>query len=161
MRISISSFGRTPPRGSPSRKAPCRPLLAAPEVVHVTVEDVSHALAFGDRDGEREEGDVPLCVERAVDRVDDEEGQAGSEAADLLREDRDVEMREPAQDRVFRRLVDRGRVVAAEAGAGHRLALDPRRKVGEHAAHVVDRLAAEREPVGHSGISSRPEVSFG
>jgi len=49
-----------------------RPLLAGAEVVDVAEEDVVHRLTVGDRHRDREEGDAPLGVERAVDRVDDD-----------------------------------------------------------------------------------------
>jgi hypothetical protein len=54
------------------------------------------------------------------------------------------------------RLVDRGRIVAALAGADHGLAVRARRQLGEHAAHVDDRLAAEREPVSQAGGRAGP-----
>ena len=86
---------------------------------------------------------------------------AVAEPADLLGDDRDVELAEARDDHVLRCLVDRRRVVAAEALADDRLALGARRQLVEHAAHVLDRRAAQCEPVGHSGSKSRPLVSFG
>ena len=47
--------------------------------------------------------------------------------------------------------VDRGRLVAALAVADDRLALVARRQLDEHAADVLDRVAADRQPVRHSG----------
>ncbi len=102
-----------------------------------------------------------FALTRAVDRVDDDDRRAAAEPADLLRDDRHVEVAEAGDDRVLGRLVDRGRLVAAEAGADDRLALDAGRQLLEHALHVRDRGATDGEPVGHSGRKSRPEVSFG
>ena len=48
------------------------PLLARPEVVDVAEVDVVHRRSLGDREGEREERDRALCVDRPVDRVDDD-----------------------------------------------------------------------------------------
>ena len=75
-RISIRSFGPGASSGAPPRKAP-RPRSAThssrgPEVVDVAEVDVVHRRPVGDREGEREERDRALRVDRAVDRVDDD-----------------------------------------------------------------------------------------
>ena len=163
-RISIVSLGRTRERLAVQRRAlaaPRDPLLAAAEVVDVAEVHVAHPLAVGNGDRDGEERDAALRVQRAVDRVDHDDGVAGAEPADLLRDDRDVELAEARDDRILGRLVDRGRLVAAEALPDDGLALGARRQLDEHAPHVVDRRAAQREPVGHSGKRSRPLVSFG
>ena len=66
---------------------------------------------------------------------------------DLLGDDRDAERPEAREDDALGGLVDRGRLVAAAAAADHRLPLDARRQVGEHAAHVLGGGTAEGEPV--------------
>ena len=67
------------------------------------------------------------------------------------------------QDRFLRRLVDGGRLVTAAARPDHRLALGARRQPLERRVDVLDRRAAQLEPVGHSasGSISRPDVSLG
>ena len=61
----------------------------------------------------------------------------------------------------LRGLVDRGRVVAADARAQDRLALEARRQVLEDDADVGDSVPAQLSHVAHSGWKSRPEMSFG
>ena len=141
-RISIVSFGRTVERLAVQRRAfaaPRDPLLAAAEVVDVAEVHVAHPLAVGDRDRDREERDAALRVQRAVDRVDHDDGRrplpsrpTSSETivtSSMLAQARD--------DRVLGRLVDRRRLVAAEPLTDDRLALGARRQLLEHAAHVA------------------------
>ena len=85
-------------------------------------------------------------------------------------------------DRILGSFVDRRRLVTAETLADDGLALVARRQLLEYAAHVLDRRAAEREPIrvrsgtgkagtsaigrlcrveAQSGMSSKPLVSFG
>ena len=71
------------------------------------------------------------------------------EAADLLRDDRAGSLAHPGEDDVLRGLVDRGRVVAAEARAHHGLALDARGQALEHGLDVRDRGPAELQPISH------------
>ena len=143
-----------------------RPLLTRTEVVDVAEDDVVHRRAVGDGEREREEGDVPLCVQRAVDRVaDDAPAPAAAEdaLAELLRHEREipVELLEPPDDGRLGGRVDRSRVVAADAQPEHRLALDSSRQFGEHRLDVADRGAADVEPRRHSGCRSSPLISFG
>src|ERR671915_2247869 len=72
-----------------------------------------------------------------------------------------MELLEPRDDRPLRGGVDRGRVVAADAGSEDRLALDPRRQLVEHGADVLRGGPAELEPGRHAGWKSRPESSLG
>jgi hypothetical protein len=149
--------------------APFRdPLLARPEVVDEAEAHIVHRGPFRDGDGEGEVRDASLCVDRAVDRVDDHpELTASAERPDpeLLGDEGEVdaERLEPPHDDVLGRRVDRSRIVASLTGAEHGLALDARRQVGEDALELLDAPAREREPVGHgsSGWKSRPETSFG
>jgi hypothetical protein len=143
-----------------------RPLLAVAEVVDVAEDDVAHRLPLRDREREREEGNVALGVQRAVDRVaDDAPRLAGAEDAlpELLRDEREVlvERFQPVDDRGLGGRVDRGRVVAAFAGLQHGLALDPGRQLLEHAPDVADCLAADLQPGLHRGWKSSPEISLG
>ncbi len=111
------------------------------------------------------EPSIGSTTTRSVGRV------AERALAELLRDEVEVEpllLVQPLQagdDRVLRRSVDLGRLVAADAGAEDRLALDPRRHAREDAAQVLDRGAAERQPLvvrhGSSGWKSRPETSLG
>ena len=84
-----------------------------------------------------------------------------ADAADLLRDDRARSSRTRARIRVLGGPVDRRRVVAAEAFADDRLALDARRQPLEHGVDVRDSGPTELQPVSHSGSNSRPDVSFG
>jgi hypothetical protein len=68
---------------------------------------------------------------------------------------------QPLEDHLLRGSVDRGRLVAALAVSDNGLALVASRQVDEHAAHVVDRVAADGEPVRHRGRNKRPLTSFG
>ena len=78
--------------------ASSRPLLAGAEVVDEAEDDVVHRLPLRDGDREGEERDAALRVERAVDRVDDDERQPPvAEAADLLRDDRRLPPRATAR----------------------------------------------------------------
>src|SRR5690242_18854188 len=91
-----------------------RPLLAGAEVVNEAEDDVVHRLTLRDGDREREERDPALGVERAVDRVDDEERQSRPDAADLLRDHRAGRVTYASENDLLRGLVDRRRIVAAE-----------------------------------------------
>ena len=166
-RISISSLGSSggehgavQARSHPSLGDP---FLAATEVVDEAEDDVVHRVALGDRDRDGEERDAALRVQRAVDRVDHDPGGAVADDADLLRDDRRaLDFLQPREDHLLGRRVDRSRLVAALAVADDRLPLGARRQLLEHAAHVLDRLAAEREPVSqHSGRNKSPLTSFG
>src|SRR5207248_4283313 len=126
------------------------PLFAAAEVVDVAECDVAHRLAVGDGDRDAEERDAALRVHRTVDRIDDDDRLPVADATDLFGDDGDVEIAEARDDRVLRRLVDRGRVVAAEALPEHRLAAGPRRQRRENAAHVLRRGTADGEPVSQA-----------
>ncbi len=112
----------------------CRPLLTGAEVVDVAELDVAHLPPLRDREGEREEGDAALGVDRAVDGVDDDGrlGLAERALAELLRDEAElqaglVRRLEAPDDRCLRRGVDRGRVVAADAAPRDRLAGHARR----------------------------------
>ena len=164
------SFGRTlpEPRAVQERAAAAlgRPLLAGAEVVHVAEANVAHRAAVGDGEREGEEGNVALGVQRAVDRVADDEPRlpAPEDAlAELLRDEREalVERLEPVHDRGLGSRVDRRRVVAALALGEHGLALDACRQLREHRLDVSHRVAADVEPRLHRGWKSRPEISFG
>ena len=144
------------------------PLLARAEVEDVAEGDVVHRRSVGDGDREGEERDPALGVDRAVDRVDDDDrAPSGAECpdAELLRDERQVgaERLEAAHDRVLRAVVDGGRVVAALTGSQHRLALEARRQPAEHVLDIVDRPAADGEPLRHgsTGWSRRPDTSLG
>ena len=116
--------------------------------MHEAEHDVVHRLAFGNRDREGEKRDAALCVERSIDRVDDEERQRlGTEPADLLRDDCPGSLAHAREDRLLRGLVDRGRVVAAQPRSHDGLALGSRREPLEHRVDVGDRRAAELQPV--------------
>src|SRR5207249_12235520 len=58
---------------------PRDPLLAGAEVVDVAEMHIAHALAVGDGDRHREEGDPALGVQRSVDRIDDRSEEHTSE----------------------------------------------------------------------------------
>src|SRR6185312_3307008 len=64
-----------------------RPFFARAEVVDEAEDDVVHRLPLRDRDREGEEGNPALRIERAVDRIDDDQRQPAADAADLLRDD--------------------------------------------------------------------------
>ena len=83
--------------------------------------------------------------------------------AELLRDEREalVQRLEASHHGGLGGRVDRRRVVAAEAGGEHGLALESRRQVREHDADVHDRGAADVEPGAHSGWKSKPESSLG
>ena len=143
-----------------------RPFLARPEVVDVAEDDVLHGRAFGNRNGECKEGDPALGVDGAVDRVDDDNEAAAvprGSPAELLRDEREVRARgiELREDRVLRRRVNRGRVVAAEPVSDDGLALGARREVVEDLPDVLDSRPARIEPRAHKGWKSSPEGSLG
>ncbi len=126
----------------------------------------SLSLAVADGEREREEGNVALGVQRAVDRVADDDPRlpAPEDAlAELLRDEREalVERLEPVHDGRLRRRVDRGRVVAALAQSQHGLALDAGRQLREYRLDVSHSVAADVEPRLHKGWKSRPEINFG
>ncbi len=169
-RISIAllrPYGAQP--GTVQERAPASlrsPFLAGAEVVDVTEDDVAHRGAVGDREGEREERDVALGVQRAVDRVaDDAPWLSRPEHAlpELLRDEREVliERFESMHDGGLGGRVDRRRVVAALTRGEHGLAFDAGRQLGQHAADVADRIAADLEPRLQSGWKRRPLMSFG
>ena len=62
--------------------------------------------------------------------------------------------REPLKDHALGGGVDRSRLVSSLAVADDRLPLDAGGQLDEDAANVLDRLAAEREPVGHNGTEA-------
>ena len=154
--------------------------------MHEAEDDVVHRLPFRDGDRDGEEGDAALGVERAVDRVDDDERQPRTpHAADLLRDDGACGLPHAGEDDLLGSFVDRRRLVAALARADDRLALHPRRQALEHGVHIRDGRPAEFQPVSQfpapapakpppsllggsvettppsSGSSKRPEVSLG
>ena len=101
--------------------------------------------------------DPALRVERAVDWIDDDIRPAVAELPDLLRDDRHVvDVPEARKHDAFRRGVDRRCLVAAHAGADDGLAFRTRRQLREHVPHVLDRLAAEREPVSQADGRADP-----
>jgi hypothetical protein len=105
-----------------------RPLLLRAEVVDEAELDVGHRRTVRDGDREREETDPALCVQRAVDRIDDDaRPSAGTDLhlAALLRDEHAVDRRrlEAPDDRRLGRSVDRRRLVAARTGAHDRLAV--------------------------------------
>ena len=101
--------------------------------------------------------DAALRVERAVDRIDRRRRRARCRSRRPPRRRwSTVEPFEAREDRALGRRVDRRRVVAALAGADDRLAVGARRQLGEHAAHVLDRCAAEGEPVSQAGGRAGP-----
>ena len=83
--------------------------------------------------------------------------------AELLGDEREVAAVgvEARHDRLLDRGVDRRRVVAAHPRADDRLAIRARGQLGEHAADVLDRGAAGRQPVSQGGGRAAPEVSLG
>ena len=89
--------------------------------------------------------------------------RAESALAELLRDEVEVQpllLVQPLQagdDRILRRCVDLGRLVAADARAEDGLALDPRRHAREDAPQVLDRGAAERRATGRSSWLERVE----
>ena len=93
------------------------------------------------------EPSIGSTTTRSVGRV------AEGALAELLRDEVELQpllLVEPLQagdDRFLGRSVDLGRLVAADAGAEDGLALDPRRHAREDAPQVLDRGAAEREPL--------------
>jgi hypothetical protein len=160
------------------------PLLARAEVVDEAEDDVVHRLPLRDRDREGEERDAALGVERAVDRVDDDERQPRHpDAADFLRDNRACSVAHTGEDDLLGGPVDRRRVIAAEAFPDHRLALGARGHPREHSVDVRNGGAAEFQPLSQfsapapaepappllvdsveptsSGSNSRPDVSFG
>ena len=142
-----------------------RPLLTGAEVVHVAEEDVVHRLALRHGHREREERDPALGVERAVDRVDhDPQRAVARQLADLLGDDRGaVDRAQALEDHPLCGRVDGRRLISADSVADDGLALRPGRELAEHAAHVLGRRAADRQPVvrHESGRNSRPLTSFG
>ena len=130
---SIVSVGRSSSSGSPFRKAP-RP----PRGRTVLAVSRSRARSRGRHrpssgrppgDREREEGDAALRVQRAVDRVDDDGGglsPAGEPSSSETSERRRPRLERARTTRPRPRGVDRGRVVAALAGADDRLAVGRR-----------------------------------
>ena len=67
-----------------------------------------------------------------------------------------VDLFEPSEDRALGCRVDRRCLVAALAGADDRLTVGAQRQLDEHAAHVLDRRAAEAEPVSQAGGRAGP-----
>ena len=148
---STFSFGPIAPSCSPFRRAPF-PRSAVhssprPEVVDEAEDDVLHRRALGDGDRDREVRDVPLRVQRAVDRVDDHAElrvDAERPLAELLGHEMEVHALllvkglEARHDRSLGGRVHGGRLVSAHAVADHRLPLDPRRHRGEDLAQVAD-----------------------
>ena len=112
-------------------------------------------LAFdvGECDREREEGDAALRVQRAVDRTRRRRGSRRRRTgrSPPTRSSRRGRGSRPGWPGVLGRLVDRRRVVAARALTRDRLALDAGRQLLEHALHLGDGAATDRDPVGHSG----------
>ena len=172
-RISIGSLGsgvveRAPVQPAPPPRSPTHSSPRA-EVVDEPEADVAERRPVGDGEREGEERDPALRVHRPVDRVDDDVHRAaGAERphAELLRDEDEIraEGLEPGDDRVLGSRVDRGRVVAALAGAEHGLTLGAGRQRLEHGLDVGDAGAAEGEPVvdgRHTGWKRRPLVSFG
>jgi hypothetical protein len=109
-----------------------------------------------------------LRVHRAVDRVDHDprRGVAERPLAELLGDEQEllslpVQFLESGDHSTLGRLVDRGRVVAADAAGEHRLSLDARRQLVEDTANVRGRGPAELEPGRHSVMKSSPERSLG
>ena len=173
---SIFSFGGTDPSRSPFSHAP-PPLVAVhsspvpkswtkPKTTSFIVEPSATAIET-EKNGmlrfafsEPSIGSTTTCV------VGDTPERA---LAELLRDEVEVEPLvgvqplEPRDDRGLGRGVDRGRLVAALAGADDGLALVPARHAVEHPLQVADRGAAELEPGLHGsrGWKSSPETSFG
>jgi len=111
---------------------------------------------------------APLGVHRSVDRIDDDTrlGLAECPHPQLLRDEQEVvslgvELLQQRDDRALGGIVDRGRLISADAGGQHRLALLPRRQVLQHPADVPRRRAADLEPGRHSEWKSKPERSLG
>ena len=106
--------------------------------------------------------DAALRVQRAVDRIDHDERRAVADDAGLLGDDRQTV--EPSKRaRIARSAAASIAVVSSPpfAGPDDRLAVGATRQLGEHAAHVLDRSAAEARASQSSGWKSRPEVSLG
>ena len=118
-------------------------------------DDVVHRLSLRDRDREGEERDAALGVERAVDRVDDDERQlCAADAAYLLRDDGARGIPQAREDRILRGPVDRRRVVAAEPRPDDRLPLGPRGQALEHGVDVGDGGPTELQPVSQEAAST-------
>ena len=101
-------------------------------------DDVVHRAAVGDGEREREEGDVPLGVQRAVDRVDDDPpGLAGAEdpLAELLGDEREVLVERSSRCTTAVSAAASIAVVSSPPSpcAEDRLALDAGRQLREHA----------------------------
>ena len=104
-----------------------------------------------------QEADAALRVERAVDWIDHDERRAVADHAGFFGNDRHtVDLFEPGEDRSLGCCVDRRCLVAALAGADDRLTVGAQRQLDEHAAHVLDRCAAEAEPVSQAGGRAGP-----
>ena len=76
---------------------------------------------------------------------------------DLLGDNRQpVESFEACEDHALGGCVDRRRLVATHPGTDHRLAVGALRQLGEHTAHVLDRSAAEGQPLSQAGGRAGP-----
>ena len=146
------------------------PFLARAVIEDVAEEDIRHRGPVGDGERDREEGDPPLGVHAAVDRVEHEAWRTSAEGAlaELLGDQREldagcVELLQPRDRGPLGRGVDRRRLVAAFARADDELPLEPRRELGERGADVLRDEPGEREPVRHSskGEKTSPLVSLG
>ena len=125
--------------------------------MHEPEVDVAHGRPRRDGDGQREEANAALRVERAVDRVDDDVRAAVAELPGLLRHECHVaDAGEAGEHHALGGGVDRGRVITALPCADDRFAVRPRRQVRQHVAHVAHRLAAEREPVSQADGRAGP-----
>ena len=119
--------------------------------MHESEHDVVHRLALRDGDRDREERDAPLGVERAVDRIDDDERpHLAAEPPDLLGDHGARDLAHAGENHVLGRLVDRRRLVAAEPRPDDRFALGSRRQPDEHVVDVRDRCPAELQPVSQA-----------
>ena len=145
----------------PSSQAPCAaardPLLARAEVVDVAEEDVGHRGAVGDRDRDRVVRQAALGVERAVDRVDDDErvGAAEVDRPALLADRREAQR----PRRAGRRAASNTASSAAASISSVRSPPSPRVPdlahalgggglVAQDAAQRARRAAADAQPVG-------------
>ena len=161
-RRSVGSSG-TPSSHAPSPRA-ARHSSPRPEVVDVAERDVGHRRPVGDRDRERVVRQPALGVQRAVDRVDDDEHvrrrrsrpRPRSSLTAVNRAPSRVQRVELGEDDVLGRRVDHQRAVAALA-ARRRSRSRARRVVGRSREHVAQRRSAARaagaEPVGASRAS--------